>query len=318
MSSQDDKNQNAIHGKVSIIIPTYKRDVSFLSRAVESVQKQTYKNIEIIVVDDSPDSYEKRASISDYMDSVLGADDRVIYLKNEKNLGGSLARNRGINTATGEYITFLDDDDEYKPEKVEKQLKYMNSHKCDVSFSNMIMYNDAGMVVDMRTYHDIPAFDNDSLLKYHLLHHMTGTPTFMYRTAKLKEIGGFEDAKMGQEFFLMLKSIERGLKIAYIDDCDVIVYKHAGEAITNGKNKISGENNLYQFKQKYFYRLSAKEIRFVKFRHYAVMVVAYMRNSMYLRAAKAGITAFIVSPADFISQVGGFAIKIVKHKKSNK
>ncbi len=301
--------------KVSVIIPTYKRDVSFLSRALDSVRNQTYHNIEIIVVDDSPDVYEKRHEVSSYMNSIVSLDSRVIYLMNEQNMGGSLARNRGISAATGTFITFLDDDDQYKAEKIEKQLGYMMTHECDMSFSNMIMYNNAGTVVDVRTYHDIPAFDNDSLLRYHLMRHMTGTPTFMYRAEKLREIGGFEDAKMGQEFYLMLKTIERSLKIGYFDDCDVIVYKHAGEAITNGKNKITGENNLFEFKKKYFGILSKREIRFIKFRHYAVMVVAYVRNSMYLKAFVAGIQAFISSPADFFTQVGGQLLKVFKNQK---
>ncbi|MFR2987776.1 MAG: hypothetical protein ACLTMR_02840 [Faecalibacillus sp.] len=102
----------------------------------------------------------------------------------------------------------------------------------------MIMYNSSGIVVDFREYTDIPAFDNESLLHYHLMHHMTGTPTFMFKTNKLREIGGFEDAKMGQEFYLMLKSIEKGLSIGYIPECDVKVYKHEEGGITQGKIKL--------------------------------------------------------------------------------
>ena len=223
---------------VSVIIPTYKRDISFLSRAVNSILNQTYKNVEVIVIDDSPDTYEKRAEVAEYMKKLSETDSRIVYIMNIKNMGGSLARNIGIGKSTGQFITFLDDDDEYKPQKIEKQIKYMLSHDCDVSFSNMTMYNNSGKIVDVRQYHDIPSFDNDTLLKYHLMRHMTGTPTFMYRADKLKEIGGFEDAKVGQEFYLMLKTIESGLKVGYIDDCDVVVYKHGGEAISNGKNKI--------------------------------------------------------------------------------
>lgn len=296
---------------VSIIVPTYKRNVDFLSRAINSILNQSYKNIEIIVVDDSPETYEYRKNVSKYMKSIVERNNNVIYIQNEVNLGGSLARNRGIETATGEYTTFLDDDDEYKPEKIEKQIKYMQTYDCDLTFSNMIMYNTEGKVVDVREYHDIPSYKKESLLKYHLMKHMTGTPTFMFKTEKLREIGGFEDAKMGQEFYLMLKSIEHNLKIRYIDDCDVIVYKHNGEAISNGKNKIIGEKNLYEFKQKYFPILTKKEQRFIRFRHYAVMVVAYKRSSMYIHAFFAGITAFISSPFVFFCQVGGYLHKII-------
>lgn len=301
---------NKYYEKVTVIIPTYKRDVFYLSRAVESVLQQTYANIEVIVVDDSPSDYENRYQIKNYMNSLIKENTNVIYLQNEVNLGGSLARNRGIYEATGKYITFLDDDDKYKARKIEKQVAFMKAHDYDMTFSNMVMYNNAGRIVDKREYRDIPAFDNESLLKYHLMKHMTGTPTFMYKAEKLREIGGFKDAKMGQEFYLMLKSIEHNLMIGYIDDCDVIVYKHDGEAISQGKNKIIGEKKLYEFKKKYFPILSNKEKRFIRFRHYAVMVVAYKRNSMYFKAIIAGITALLSSPIDFVEQVSGYIYKI--------
>lgn len=297
--------------KVTVIIPTYKRSVDFLSRAVKSVLNQTYSNIEIIVIDDSPSDYEDRDQIKKYMHCINN--DSVKYFQNEINMGGSLARNRGIDLASGEYISFLDDDDEYMPEKIEKQIKYMIYTGVDLSFSDMIMYSPSGNVVDYREYKDIPSFDNQTLLHYHLMKHMTGTPTFMFKTKKLREIGGFEDAKMGQEFYLMLKSIEKGLTIGYIPECDVKVYKHADGGITQGKNKIDGENRLYEFKKGYFNQMSNNEIRFINFRHWAVMVVAYKRNSMYMQMIGACIKAFISSPTDFIEQVTGFIGKIRKH-----
>lgn len=300
---------------VTVIIPTYKRTVEYLSRAVQSVMNQTYPNVEIIVIDDSPADYEERDKISAYMKGI--ETDRIRYYRNETNMGGSLARNRGISLANGEFISFLDDDDEYMEHKIEKQVKFMLCDNYDLSFSDMIMYNTAGKVVDYREYKDIPAFDNDSLLRYHLMKHMTGTPTFMFATEKLRGIGGFEDAKMGQEFYLMLKSIECGLKIGYLPECDVKVYKHADGGITQGQNKINGENRLFDFKKKYFERLSAKEIRFIKFRHWAVMVVAYKRNRMYLQMLLAGLKAFFSSPLDFFEQIFGFAKKVLGKRKNN-
>lgn len=299
---------------VTVVIPTYKRTVAYLSRAVTSVVNQTYKNIEIIVIDDSPETYEERNNIKKYMESV--SSEKIRYIQNETNMGGSLARNRGISLANGSFISFLDDDDEYMEEKIEKQVKFMIYSTCDLSFSNMVMLGTNGKVVDYREYKDIPAFDNETLLHYHLMKHMTGTPTFMFRTEKLREIGGFEDAKMGQEFYLMLKSIERGLKIGYLPECDVKVYKHADGGITQGKNKIDGENRLYEFKKKYFERLSKKEIRFIRFRHWAVMVVAYKRNHMYIKMLFSGIKAFISSPLDFFSQVFGFVRKVMGKRQS--
>jgi len=297
---------------VSVIIPTYKRNWKYLCRAVGSVQNQTFKDLEIIVVDDSPESFKFRKDIITRMNDLCKVDQRIVYLINEKNLGGSCARNRGIELAKGKYITFLDDDDEYLPEKIEKQLMFMEQNKCDMSFSNMIMYNMEGQVVDYRDYKDIWSFETNELLKYHLMKHLTGTPTYMFVTKKLIKIGMFDDVPIMQEFFLMLKCISNGLIIKYLDSCDVKVYKHSGEGITKGKRKIDAEKRLYRIKQDYFSKLTGKQIRYIKFRHWAVMVVAYKRNKQYYLMPLAGISAFIVSPEDFFREIIKFVRKIRK------
>ncbi len=294
---------------VSVIIPTYKRTVDYLSRAVESVLGQTYHQIEVVVIDDSPADYSHRTEVAQYMTDIQKKDSRVVYLQNEKNIGGSLSRNYGIAVCHGQYVTFLDDDDEYKTEKIEKQLRFMLEQDCDASFSNMIMYDSAGRVVDFRNHTDIKDFDNESLLRYHLTKKITGTPTFMYRTEKLREIGGFDDAILGQEFYLMLKTIKRGLKIRYMNDCDVIVYKHSNGGISQGKNKIIGENMVFKTIKDSFYVLTPRERRFATFRHWAVMVVAYKRNKMYGQLLLSIIKAFFSSPVDFIVEIVHFGIK---------
>lgn len=284
---------------VSVVIPTYKREVEVLSTAVNSVLNQTYKNVEIVIVDDSPDTYEKRPEVKAYVESVNH--DKVVFIQNEKNLGGSLARNRGIDASTGEYITFLDDDDEYTLDKIEKQLRFMIENDCDMTFSNTVMCKN-GKPVEVRDFKDIPAYDNESLLRYHLLYHLTGTSTYMFKAEKLREIGGFDNALCGQEFILTLKAIEGGLKIRYMDVNDVLHTISAEGSISFSRNKIQGEKNLYKIKSRYFPKLNKKEIRYVKFRYHAIMAIAYKRNSIYHKMAAEGVTAVITSPFDFVSE----------------
>lgn len=294
---------------VSVIIPTYKRKLNFVSKAIQSVLDQTYKNIEIVVVDDSPSDFPFRDDIKNYIDGIK--DGNVLYIRNKKNLGGSLSRNVGIEAAHGEYITFLDDDDEYLPGKVEKQLRFMLETGCDLSFSNMVMYRLDGNVCDFRDHKGIKAFDNETLLRYHLTRNLSGTPSFMFKSEKLREIGGFRDAKMGQDFFLMLNAIESGLNIRYFNSCDVKVYKHNDGGISQGKNKIDGENMLYEFKKQYFDRLDKDEIKYVKFRHRMVMSVAYKRNHMYGKMLASTFSAFFTSPKYFTSEFISFAKNII-------
>lgn len=91
-----------------------------------------------------------------------------------------------------------------------------------------------------------------TLLKYHLMRHLTGTPTFMYKAEKLKKIGGFEDSKMGQEFYLMLKSIEWDLNIRYLSVCDVIAYRHNDGGISQGRIKLMVRNYYIGLKRSIF------------------------------------------------------------------
>lgn len=302
-----------IDQRVSVVIPTYKRETKYLLRAITSIKDQTYKNTEIVIVDDNPPNSDYRNMIMEFMKQYENDDD-VTYIVNPMNIGGSLARNNGINVATGEFITFLDDDDEYLPEKIDKQLRFMKENNCDMSFTDLKLVNDSKVVVDFREYGGLRKYDKMSLLKYHIMRHLTGTPTFMYKAEKLKQIGGFEDAKMGQEFYLMLKSIENHLKICYLNDCDVIAYRHSDGGISHGTNKIDGENILYNFKKKYFYIFNHREKMFIRFRHYAVLVIAYKRNKEYLKSMISGLMMIFSSPLDFVKELIRFIKNMTKKR----
>lgn len=298
---------------VSVVMPTYKRELMYVQRALESLLEQSYKRIEIIVIDDSPKEYKHRSTIENYIKSLQ--DNRIIYVKNEENLGGSLARNVGIKRARGFYTTFLDDDDKYLVNKIKAQVEFMNSSDYDMSFSNMLIKNMSEKLVDVRDYHDVKSFERDDFLKYHLMRHATGTPTFMYKTERLKEIGGFDDAIMGQEFYLMLKTIERGLKIGYLNRYDVVVYKHSGEAISKGNNKIIGENLLYERKKQYFKLFNTSQISFIKMRHYAVLAVAHKRNGNYYGLIENLIKAFVSAPIQMIKEGINFVKKVLCQRR---
>lgn len=104
----------------------------------------------------------------------------------------------------------------------------------------------------------------------------------------------------------MMRAIEGDLKIRYLDDDSVVIYKHSDGGISQGRNKITGENNLFEFKKQYFNILSKEEINYVKFRHYAVMAVAYKRNKKVLPMIGSGFSAFFSSPSDCLKELTGY------------
>ena len=282
---------------VSIIIPSYKRPEAFVKRAVDSALGQTYQNIEVVVVDDNPPGSPSREALGRLLETYK-ADPRVRAVINQKNLGGSEARNEGVKAARGEYLAFLDDDDEFLPGKIEAQLGMMLKDDLDMTFSDYKLVDDSGRVMDYREFSDIPAFDQESLFKYHMLRHMTATTTFVYRAEALKKIGGFQKAATGQEYYLMMRTIEQGLKIGYLPGEHSIAHYHNEGRISSGPGKVKGENALYQFKKNYFDRLTPAERRFVRFRHWAVLTVVYLRDRKPLQMLGAALMMCLTSPGD--------------------
>lgn len=119
---------------VSIIMPSYNTG-RFIAESIKSVQGQTYGNWELIIVDD--------CSI-DNTDEIVAEfkDERIIYLKNEVNLGAAVSRNRALREAKGRWIAFLDSDDLWLPKKLEKQVSFMKENGYAFSYTNYVEINE--------------------------------------------------------------------------------------------------------------------------------------------------------------------------------
>lgn len=300
--------------KVSVVVPTFQRKVTFLNRAVESLLNQSYKNIEVLIVDDNTNDSIWRKNTKEYALSL--SDKRIVYIENERNLGGALSRNVGIREASGQYITFLDDDDEYLPEKIKQQLEFMIVNGYDMTFTDLKLVNKEKVVVDYREHSHIKSFKKEDLLKSHIMRKLTGTPTFMYKSEKLRKIGGFDNVPVGQEFHLMLKTIEANLNIGYLKRADVLAYRHSSGGISFGENKIKGEKAQYNLiKDKYFKYFTVREKMFIRFRYHAVFAVSYKRNKQYLRFMLYALLSVIMSPLDFLIEIIRFVSKLIKVNK---
>jgi glycosyltransferase involved in cell wall biosynthesis len=116
-------------GLVSIIMPSY-NTASFIAESIQSVLAQSYKDLELIIVDDcSPDNTDD--VVKPYL-----SDERIRYLKNEKNSGAAVSRNRALREAKGKWIAFLDSDDLWMPEKLQKQVRFMEKNGYHFSYTN--------------------------------------------------------------------------------------------------------------------------------------------------------------------------------------
>jgi len=124
-------------GLVSIIMPSY-NTAEYIAESIQSVLSQSYTHWELIVVDDcSTDNTDE--VIKPYL-----TDGRIKYLKNEKNSGAAVSRNRALREAKGKWIAFLDSDDLWMPDKLKKQIKYMEINGYHFSYTNYFEINTEG------------------------------------------------------------------------------------------------------------------------------------------------------------------------------
>ena len=109
--------------KISVLTPIYKTNEKFLRLAIESILSQTYKDFELIILDDCPNDKNSQKIVLSYKDK------RIRYLKNKQNLGISQSRNKLISLAKGEYLAIFDHDDISLPKRLEEECKYLDANK---------------------------------------------------------------------------------------------------------------------------------------------------------------------------------------------
>jgi len=115
--------------RVSIITPVFNSE-KFIAEAIHSVQNQTFQDWEMIIVDDC--SSDKTVAI---INAFVATDNRIQLFRLEKNSGAGIARNTALQKASGKYIAFLDSDDLWLPEKLQKQLDFMEKNRVPFTFS---------------------------------------------------------------------------------------------------------------------------------------------------------------------------------------
>ena len=204
---------------VSVIIPTYNR-AHLVGRAIQSVLNQTYKDFELIIVDDgSTDNTE------DTIRELIKKDKRIKYIRHQKNKGGSAARNTGIKAARGEYIAFQDSDDEWLPEKLEKQMKVFKSASPGVGVVYTGHWRISG---NEKTY--IPSsriIQKEGNIHMELLKEGFGfiiTPSAVIREACFKKSGMFDEKLPRLQEWELFIRVSKYYNFKYIDEPLLISY----------------------------------------------------------------------------------------------
>ncbi|OGS71119.1 MAG: hypothetical protein A3F91_08330 [Flavobacteria bacterium RIFCSPLOWO2_12_FULL_35_11] len=227
---------------VSVVIPTYNR-VKTIARAINSVLNQTYKKLEILVVDDgSTDNTEK--IVRNFKD------DRIKYIRHPYNKGGGAARNTGIRASMGEYIAFLDSDDEWLPEKIEKQLNvfHKSNDSLGVVYTGFQHVDEYGQI----NKQVIPKERGNLSLKILEWNCIGTASTILVRSIYLKRINGFDEtfpSCQDWDLYIRLSKIclfefVAELLVRYTSSRNLNCITNKKEALVLGHNKILGKHNI--------------------------------------------------------------------------
>lgn len=127
--------------RVSVITPVYNA-ARFIAGMVDSAATQTYKDIEIVLVDDC-----SKDNSADIIAELQNKYTNIVYHKQDKNQGAAVARNTALNLATGRYVAFLDSDDLWLPEKIERQLALMKEMECPFCYAAIDFMDEEGNVI---------------------------------------------------------------------------------------------------------------------------------------------------------------------------
>jgi glycosyltransferase involved in cell wall biosynthesis len=217
-----------MHGLVSTIIPVYNR-AAMLRVAVQSVLDQTYRPIEIIIVDDG--STDDTAAVSDGLADDHPAEIKVIH---QKNTGPGLAREAGRVLAQGEFIQYLDSDDILLPRKFELQTAGLTSHpECGVSYGKTRHRYSDGTVEEMpwkgsgiRVETMFPSF---------LRSRWWDTPTPLYRSSLCREAGAWTDLRLEEDWEYDCRVASLGVRLYYCDEFVVEVRDHENGRLCRGE-----------------------------------------------------------------------------------
>jgi len=235
--------------KVSIIIPVYNSE-KYIKECLDSIINQTYKNLEIIIVND--------VSTDNSINIIKQFKDKRIKIVNlNYNSGVAIARNRGIEEATGDYICFIDSDDYWDLTKIEKQVNFIE--KNNYSF----IYSDYAYLKDNKQH--IVHVPHSITYKQALKNTTIFTSTVMFNMKHLtKEDIYMPNIRKGQDTATWWKVLKKGITAYAINEV-LAIYRISGKSLSSNKFKalkrtwnIYKRENLNIFKRTYYFLFYVK------------------------------------------------------------
>lgn len=247
---------------VTCVITTYKREKSFLKRAIESVLNQTYSNIELLVMNDNHKDRYKNI-VSELIDEFDKSN--ITHVYSGKNIGVQKQRNKAIELANGKYISFLDDDDFWLSNKISSQVNLFNQNpKLGLVYGDYVILDIEDKQISKRII-DVPVYDSkeESLKELFRKNYIASTSIPLIKKDVFKKVGKFDESLIASQDYDMWVRIVREYEIVAVPFPIMVYYIHDGERISsNAQRKIKAEkiflNKYFEYYSKDLIALSNK------------------------------------------------------------
>ncbi|MEW6570513.1 MAG: glycosyltransferase [Nitrospirota bacterium] len=267
--------------KVSIIIPTFNR-AEFLRSAIKSVLNQTFQDFEIIVVDDASKD-NTREVVDRFHDS------RIKYLYHNNNGGEAHARNTGMMNSNGQYIAFLDDDDEWLPDKLRLQVDLLDrsSVKCGLVYTGYVAIDRINEKILLRRF----PVKRGEVQEEILVGNFIGAPsTVVLRRECIERVGLFDERiTYGLDYDLWIR-ISEHYHFDYVEDCLVIYNIHENRLSNNPELMARGLDDMVKKYGKNIFKNKSYRNR------YFSIGILFCRNGDVKKGIKAFINAIKLNP----------------------
>lgn len=223
-----------VDGLVSIIMPSW-NTAKFIAKSIQCVVNQTYKNWELLIVDDCS---------TDNTDQIVApflTDTRIKYFHNEENSGAALTRNRAMREAQGEWIAFLDSDDLWAPEKLERQINFMRDNGYDFSYTDYEKIDESDNPLNI--YVTGPdKVDKRAMYRYDYI----GQLTMMY-SAKRYGLIQIKDIKKNNDYAIRLQLYKNDGTCCYLLKENLAKYRIRKKSISHDKlsKKLRSHYDLF-------------------------------------------------------------------------
>ncbi|WP_394172410.1 glycosyltransferase family 2 protein [Guptibacillus hwajinpoensis] len=266
---------------VSVILPTYKTNDSLID-SINSVLNQSFDNFEVIIVDDNdPDTPYRRNA--EKIIKKYSSNEKIVYIKHEKNMNGAVARNTGFKVSKGEFICFLDDDDIFLKDKLRMQVNYLNENP---HFQGVYCWRfQNGEIVSNEKVGDL----SEELLS---LSFTPYTSSIMIKRDCYKRLNGFDESyRRHQDFEFLLRFFEY-YSIGVVKECLIEI---RGNEVNNALSGRKLEGLKKQFLREFSDHIDKIEENKSGFRktvvaeHYAPVFWSYVKQHSFFTA----ITVFI-------------------------